>query len=73
MNKLTNALARIHQEEDGMEALQVVLILTVAAIVLAFVYKIFGGASANDTETTKGTNTIAGWIGERIDNMFNWK
>ena len=80
MTQNTNALARLnaslkalHEDEDGMEALQVVLILAVAAIVLAFAYKIFGGDSSNDTDTSRGTSTIADWIGERLDNLFSWK
>jgi hypothetical protein len=38
-----NILKRLHEEEEGLEMLQVVLILAFAAIVLAFVKKIWEG------------------------------
>ena len=47
-----NALKKVWHEEEGMEALQVVLIIAVAALVLAFLYKTFGGSGSDD-----GTNT----------------
>ena len=73
INKFKAALARIHREEEGMEALQTVLILAIAAIVLAFAYKIFGGGSDNTTETAGGDTTIAGWVIKVVNNVTGWK
>ena len=36
MNRVANSVKRFHNEEKGMEALQVVLIIAVAAVILAF-------------------------------------
>jgi hypothetical protein len=36
-----NVLRTLHEDEDGMEAMQVVIIVSVAALVLLALYKIF--------------------------------
>ena len=36
MNRLATSVKRFHNEEKGMEALQVVLIIAVAAVIMAF-------------------------------------
>ena len=73
INKFKAALTRIHREEEGMEALQTVLIIAIAAIILAFAYKIFGGGSDNTTDTKGGETTIAGWVVKVVNNVTGWK
>jgi hypothetical protein len=67
------SLKDVHQEEEGMEALQTVLIVALAAIVLAFAYKIYGGNSGNDVDADDGNNTVVGWVLSRINNIFGFK
>jgi Flp pilus assembly pilin Flp len=38
---VTKAIRGIHEDEDGMEAMQVVIIVAVAALVLLALYKVF--------------------------------
>ena len=73
INKFRTVLTRIHREEEGMEALQTVLIIAIAAIILAFAYKIFGGGSANETDTAGSNTTIAGWVVNVVNNVVAWK
>ncbi len=76
MLNLTNARAavrRLHNEEEGMEALQTVLIIAIAAIILAFAYKIFGGGGDNQTETEGTDTTVAGWVVNVVGNLVKWK
>lgn len=51
-----NLLKRLHQEEEGLETLQVVMIIAVAAIVLAVVKKIWD-------------NNIKQWVAGTIQNI----
>jgi len=67
------ALKAVHEGEEGMEALQTVLIIALAAIILAFAYKMFGGNSSNDSDSDDGDNTVIGWVLERLNNVFGWK
>jgi len=54
-----------------MEALQTVLIIAIAAIILAFAYKIFNGNSNTDAD---GSNmTIVDWVIQGINNIVKWK
>lgn len=74
VNRAKRVLGRVHRNEDGMEALQVVLIIALAAIILAFAYKMFGGESDNETDTGEGSNgNVVKWVREVMDNIFNWK
>jgi len=73
LSNLKATVARIHREEEGMETLQVVLIIAFAAIILAFAYKIFGGGSSNQTDTAGANNTVVGWVQSTMNNIFNWK
>lgn len=68
------ALKKVWHEEEGMEALQVVLIIAVAALVLAFLYKTFGGSGSDDgTKTTVSENeTVVSWFNARVDSIFKW-
>ena len=71
INRVKNTLRRIHNDEKGMEALQVVLILAIAAIILAFAYKIFTGNS--DTDANGSNMTIVQWVLQGINNIVKWK
>ncbi|MEN9556831.1 MAG: hypothetical protein RLZZ232_3117 [Planctomycetota bacterium] len=71
INRVKNTLRRIHNDEKGMEALQVVLILAIAAIILAFAYKIFNGNS--DTDANGSNMTIVQWVLQGINNIVKWK
>jgi hypothetical protein len=66
-----NALRRIHNDEEGMEALQTVLIIAIAAIILAFAYKIFNGNS--DTDADGSNMTIVDWVIQGINNIVKWR
>ena len=71
--KTRSVLCRLHNEEEGMEALQTVLIIAIAAIILAFAYKIFGGGGDNQTETAGTSTTVAGWVVNVVGNLVKWK
>lgn len=72
--RVKGVFSRIHRNEEGMEALQVVLIIALAAIILAFAYKMFGGQSQNETDTGEGSNgNVVKWVRKVLDNIFNWK
>ena len=73
LTSLKNSITRLHNEEDGMEALQTVLIIAIAAIILAFAYKVFGGGGDNQTETSGTNTTIAGWVVNVVNNVVAWK
>jgi hypothetical protein len=66
-----NTLRRIHNDEEGMEALQTVLIIAIAAIILAFVYKIFSGGG--DTDAGDSSTTIVKWVTDSIGKILKWK
>ncbi len=70
---LKNSMTRLHNEEEGMEALQTVLIIAIAAIILAFAYKVFGGGGDNQTETEGTSTTVAGWVINVVNNVVAWK
>ena len=36
---VAKAIRALHEDEDGMEAMQVVIIVAIAALILAFLYK----------------------------------
>jgi len=60
MSKLTqlkNAVCKFHKDEEGMETLQVVLIVALAAIAGVAVYQ-FGGRAVK-------------WCGEQIGNLID--
>ena len=73
ISSLKNRLVRIHREEEGMEALQTVLIMAIAAIILAFAYKVFGGGGDNQTTTEGSQTTVAGWVVNVVNNLVKWK
>ena len=73
IQKTKNAFTRLHKNEDGMEALQTVLIIALAAIILAFAYKLFGGTSQNTTDTESSGGTVTDWISKVMGNLFKFK
>ena len=71
ITRIKNTLSRIHKDEKGMEALQTVLIIAIAAIILAFAYKIFNGNSNTDAEGT--SQTVVEWVVGVLDNILQWR
>ena len=59
MKSLKNTLARIHQDERGMETLQTVMLIAVAAIVLLFVKMYW--------------EDIKDWFSELVDQVLGWE
>lgn len=62
LQRLTDGLRRIHQEEEGMEALQTVLIMALATVVLAFAYKMMSGNGSGEGQG----GGILGQVGSMI-------
>jgi hypothetical protein len=71
ITRIKNTLSRIHKDEKGMEALQTVLIIAIAAIILAFAYKIFNGNS--NTDADGGSQTVVEWVVGVLNNILKWK
>jgi hypothetical protein len=60
IHNVTAGLKTVHQQEEGMEAMQTVLVTTLAVVILAFAFKMFAG----DGQTTNGDGGgIGGMIG----------
>ena len=73
LSNLKSTMIRIHREEEGMEALQAVLIIAIGAIILAFAYKVFGGDSTDKTDTDYSDTTVVGWVRKTVSNITQWK
>lgn len=71
ISRIKNMLSRINNDEKGMEALQTVLIIAIAAIILAFAYKIFNGNS--NTDASGGSQTVVEWVVGVLNNILKWK
>jgi hypothetical protein len=55
---MSKSLRQVHEDEQGMETLQVVMIIALAAIVLYFVNKYWGN--------------IKTWFDTAVNNITNW-
>ncbi|MDB5339231.1 MAG: hypothetical protein JWN70_4850 [Planctomycetaceae bacterium] len=58
-NKINTAARKFDQDQDGMETMQIVMIIAVAAIVLLFVKNQWG--------------TISGWADGLIGQITSWQ
>ena len=72
VTRVKSRFARLNKQDDGLEALQVVLIIALAAIILAFAYNVFGGSSNNDTDTASDDSVVA-WVTRVLTNIFSFK
>ena len=59
MRRLQNSIVRFHQDEEGLEALQVVMIIAVAAIMLLFIKMNWG--------------KIKDWFSGLMSQVLGWK
>lgn len=59
LRRLQNSLASFHQDEEGLEALQVVMIIAVAAIMLLFIKMNWG--------------KIKDWFNGLMSQVLGWK
>ncbi len=71
IRRVRNVVSRLHNEEDGMETLQMVIIMAFGAIVLAFSYRMFGGSG--DGGKVTDTNTIGGWVWSMVGKIIGFK
>ena len=62
ITNVSRSLKRVHQTEEGMEALQTVLIMALATVVLSFAYKMMSG----DGSGTGSGGGLIGNIGDLI-------
>ena len=56
---LKQAVAAFHNDEDGMEAVQVIMIVAIAAVVLAVLKVLFP--------------QISSWMQQAVQNIISWK
>lgn len=71
IRRVRNVVSRLHNEEDGMETLQMVIIMAFGAIVLAFAYSMFGGNTQKNGGEGKD-QTIAGWVWSFVKAIFDF-
>lgn len=60
-----NVMRRFHNDEGGMETLQVVVIVAIAALVVLMINSWVGNADDGD-----GDGTIGGWVNSLLEDMF---
>ena len=65
---IPNAVRAFHQGEEGMETLQVVVIIAIAALVIGLLSKFIG--SYGDGQSSGSNGTIAGWVQSQLTNLF---
>jgi hypothetical protein len=70
IRRVRNVVSRLHNEEDGMESLQMVIIMAFGAIVLAFAYSMFGGTNSRDGNKAKGG--IAEWVWDFVKDIMTF-
>ncbi len=74
INRAKKVLGRVHRNEDGMEALQVVLIIALGRIILAFAYKMLGGESGQrDRHRRRQQRQRRSGSAKSWTTLFNWK
>jgi len=65
-NNTRNAIRRFHNDEAGMETLQVVVIVAIAALVVLMINTWVGNA-----EDDAGAGTIGGWVNDLLERIFD--
>ena len=62
MSKIMKAIRSFHEDESGLEALQVVMIVAIAAIILLLVQWMWNTAGPD--------NGVKGWVSKFIDKLL---